>query len=188
MVTKNMIIQDRVKELRRVPASELKPNPRNWRTHPVAQRDALRGVLADVGFADAVVARELADGTLELVDGHLRAETMQDAAVPVLVVDLDDQEATKVLLTHDALATMVGVDQENLATLLDEAQFESEAVESMFAGMKPDNAPLLADAERPEIDVPESYQVVVECQGEEEQELLFNRLRGEGFRCRVMTL
>ncbi|WP_425396712.1 ParB N-terminal domain-containing protein [Aeoliella sp.] len=183
-----MHIQDRVKELRRVPASELKPNPRNWRTHPIAQQDALRGVLADVGFADAVVARELADGSLELVDGHLRAETMQDALVPVLVVDLDDNEATKVLLTHDALASMAGVDQQNFTSLLGEAVFECQAVESMLAGLKPDGAPPPPEDNRPEVDVPEAYQVLVECDGEAEQEALFNRLRSEGFRCRVITL
>ena len=46
-----MQIRDRIKELRRVPASELLPNPKNWRTHPVAQQDALRGVLAEIGRA-----------------------------------------------------------------------------------------------------------------------------------------
>src|SRR3972149_5815743 len=79
-----MQIRDRIKELRRVRASDLKPNPRNWRTHPSGQQDALRGVLAEVGYADALLARELADGTLMLIDGHLRAEPTPDAVVPVL--------------------------------------------------------------------------------------------------------
>ena len=42
-----MLIRDRIVELRRVKASQLRPNPRNWRTHPAAQQDALRGLLAD---------------------------------------------------------------------------------------------------------------------------------------------
>lgn len=45
------LIRDRVKEFRRIPANELIPNPKNWRTHPEDQRKALRGVLAEVGFA-----------------------------------------------------------------------------------------------------------------------------------------
>ena len=53
-----MATKDRIKELRRVPASELIPNLKNWRTHPQAQRDALRGVLAEIGFVDALIARE----------------------------------------------------------------------------------------------------------------------------------
>jgi hypothetical protein len=30
------------------------PNPRNWRTHPKVQADALRGLLAEIGYADAL--------------------------------------------------------------------------------------------------------------------------------------
>jgi hypothetical protein len=44
-----MNVRDRVKELRRVRAGDLIPNERNWRTHPDRQKDALRGVLAEVG-------------------------------------------------------------------------------------------------------------------------------------------
>ena len=35
-----MQIRDRIKELRRVRAAELRPNPRNWRLHPPEQQDA----------------------------------------------------------------------------------------------------------------------------------------------------
>ena len=45
-----MRIRDRIKELRRVKASDLLPNPKNWRTHPVAQQDALKGLLAEIGY------------------------------------------------------------------------------------------------------------------------------------------
>ena len=48
-----MQIRNRIKELRHVPASDLRPNPKNWRTHPKAQQDALKGILAEVGMADA---------------------------------------------------------------------------------------------------------------------------------------
>ena len=89
-----MQIRDRIKELRRVPACELKPNIRNWRLHPQEQQDALRGVLADVGIADAVIARECEDGTLELIDGHLRQEVLSDSLVPVLVLDVTGKTPT----------------------------------------------------------------------------------------------
>ena len=81
-----MKIRDRIKEFRRVPASLLQPNPKNWRTHPQAQQDALKGILAEVGFADALLARETPEGGLMLIDGHLRAETASDALVPVLIL------------------------------------------------------------------------------------------------------
>ena len=40
----------------------------------------------------------------------------------------------------------------------------------------------------PDIDIPEAYQVVVECRDEEEQRELFERLRSEGLKCRVLSL
>ena len=88
-----MKIKNRIKELRYVKASEIAPNPKNWRTHPKEQADALRGVLAEVGMADAVLARELEDGSLMLIDGHMRAETFGDEPVAVLVLDVTEEEA-----------------------------------------------------------------------------------------------
>src|SRR3990172_9302985 len=113
-----MQIRDRIKEFRRVKASELRPHPNNWRTHPSAQQDALRGVLAEIGYAGALLARELPDGSLELIDGHLRAETTPEAMVPVLVLDVDEAEADKILLTHDPLSAMATASQDQLQALL----------------------------------------------------------------------
>src|SRR5262249_26503255 len=88
-----MRIRDRIKKLRRVPAKELLPNPKNWRSHPPAQQDALRGLLAELGYCDATIARLLPDGRLQLIDGHLRCETTPDMEVPVLVLDVTEGEA-----------------------------------------------------------------------------------------------
>src|SRR5262249_61023984 len=102
--SRTVLTRDRLPELRRVPASQLRPNTKNWRSHPPAQRDALQGLLAELGYCDAVLARELPDGTLELIDGLLRCATTPDTAVPVLVLDVTEQEADKLLLTLDPLA------------------------------------------------------------------------------------
>src|SRR5215471_992928 len=72
MLTK-INIRDRVKELRRVRASDLVANSKNWRRHPATQRKAMQAVLAEVGYADALLAREDENGRLILIDGHLRA-------------------------------------------------------------------------------------------------------------------
>jgi hypothetical protein len=44
--------------LRRVPASQLIPNIKNWRRHPDNQRKAMRAVLEEIGYADALLARQ----------------------------------------------------------------------------------------------------------------------------------
>ena len=53
-----MKIKDRIVDFKRVKASKLIPHPRNWRTHPDKQKNALKGVLAEIGYADAIVVRE----------------------------------------------------------------------------------------------------------------------------------
>lgn len=127
-----MQIRDRVKELRRVRAGDLVPNAKNWRLHPKSQQDALRGVLAEVGYADALLARELPDGSLVLIDGHLRAETTPDMVVPVLVIDVNEAEVDKILATLDPLAAMADADGAKLDALLREVNTGSEALQQML--------------------------------------------------------
>ena len=101
-----MQVRNRIKELRFVNASELIPNPKNWRTHPEAQQNVLRGLLSEVGYADALIARETDSGELMLLDGHLRAETTPDNEVPVLVLDVNESEGDLILASHDTSASM----------------------------------------------------------------------------------
>lgn len=114
-----MEIRDRIVELRRVKASELLANPHNWREHPEPQRDALRGVLAEIGYANALLARELDDGRLELIDGHLRAEETPDMEVPVLILDVDEEEAAKLLAVIDPLTELAEANEGELRKLLE---------------------------------------------------------------------
>jgi hypothetical protein len=137
-----MQLKDRIKELRRVKPSELIPNPKNWRTHPEAQKNALKGVLAEVGIADAVLAREMPDGELMLIDGHLRAETTTasgDQEIPVLVLDVTESEADKILLTLDPMAAMAGADSQLLDTIMRDVQTESEAVADLLDKLAQEN-------------------------------------------------
>ena len=50
-----MEFRDRIKELRRVRAGDLMSNPKNWRV----QRATLQGLLREIGYADAILAREI---------------------------------------------------------------------------------------------------------------------------------
>ena len=156
-----MQIRDRIKELRRVPASELIPNPKNWRTHPIAQQDALKGVLAEVGYADALIARETPDG-LMLVDGHLRAETTPDSEVPVLVLDIDEAAADLMLATLAPLAAMAGRDEERLTELLATVSSGNQAVADMLNSMMEDvidEKPKVLPKEEDAFDVPDTSEI-----------------------------
>jgi hypothetical protein len=195
--TRSPAIRDRIKELRRVKASDLKPNPRNWRTHPASQRSALEGVLSEIGYADALLARELPDGSLELVDGHLRAETTPDQEVPVLVLDVDEAEANKILATLDPLAALAIADDAQLTALLKSIETSSEPIRSLLADLTKDmnlslgeacgNFEHAADADDTgPVDFPERFEVLVTCEHEPQQQALIERLLLDGFECRAL--
>jgi hypothetical protein len=184
-----MPIRDRVKELRRVRASELRPNPRNWRTHPAGQRDALLGALAEVGFAGALLARELEDGSLELIDGHLRAETTPDQVVPVLVLDVNEDEAAIILATHDPLAAMAEADSRQFSSLISDLEIQSPAIQDMLDALKkqleaPDET--VEPAGDQSSSLVDMYQVLIECADENQQRALLARLSAEGYSCRAL--
>jgi hypothetical protein len=127
-----MQIRDRIKEFRRVRAGELRANPKNWRTHPQSQREALQGVLSEVGISGAVTARELPGGGLELIDGHLRTDVLAEAEIPVLVLDVNEAEADKLLATLDPLAAMAEADPAKLDALMRQVETGSQALANML--------------------------------------------------------
>lgn len=122
------MIQDRIREFRRVSAAELLPDPRNWRRHPKAQRAALQAVLEKIGFADAVLARENDAGELVLIDGHLRADMVKRQDIPTLVLDVNEDEAAALLASIDPLAAMAETDSEAWSALLEGMQADMRAL------------------------------------------------------------
>lgn len=174
-----------------MPARELRPNPKNWRTHPKAQQDALRGLLAEIGFADALLARIDGDGSLILIDGHLRAETAADELVPVLILDVDEAEAAKILATLDPLGAMADADEEKLTALLGEIETGSAAVQAMLDSLGKERGAgenaADGEAEVPENNYREQYGVIVICDSEEAQQLTYEELKHAGYECKVVT-
>ncbi len=147
-------------------------------------------MLDEIGYAGALLARELDDGSLELIDGHLRAETTPDAQVPVLVLDVTEAEALKLLATFDPLGSLAETNQNALDDVLALVETESQAVRQLL-----DELALRVD-EGPEAAVPHEappltlnlFQVVVQCQDEAEQRSVFEQMSSQGLKCRLLNL
>src|SRR5688500_13095135 len=99
-------IRNRIKGHRRVRAADLIPHEWNFRTHPDVQREALSALYNTVGFARSLLAYELPDGRLKLLDGHLRRDLTPEMEVDVEVLDLTEEEARVLLLSLDPLASL----------------------------------------------------------------------------------
>lgn len=179
-----MKIRDRIKDFRRVAAAELRPNPKNWRTHSKAQREALKGLLVEVGVAGAVLAYDPGDGLgLMLIDGHLRTEELK-GEVPTLVLDVTTEEADKILATFDPISALAGQDDSKLVSLLQQVDSDSAAVQKMLADLLPKLGDDEPEAEPPPI--PEKFEVLVTCETEQDQAGLLQELLRRGLKCRSL--
>ena len=185
-----MHIRDRIKDFRRVPAHSLHPNPKNWRTHNARQRHVLKGILAEIGYADALLARELPDGSLQLIDGHLRAETTPNQKVPVLILDLNDAESDKLLATLDPLAALAGTDQTILDDLLAQVETENIALQEFLRSLTDSHSDDSGSdsLDTKEAKIGEVYQILITCRDEAEQREVFDGLTAEGRHCRIVNL
>jgi len=153
-----MSIRDRVIEFKRVDRDDVLPNEHNWRKHPEPQRAALRGLIQEIGVAGAGLAyySERNGGKLTLVDGHLRREEIPEQ-LPVIITDLNDIEADKLLASYDPLAAMAVADKANLDALLREVSTGDAALSQMLTDLAKDNgltygAQEPAPAPEPDID------------------------------------
>jgi hypothetical protein len=184
----NGTIRDRVKQLCRVPARELLDNDGNPRRHPQAQRDALRGVLEQVGVAGALTAyhSQRNGGKLTLIDGHLRKQDY-DVDWPTLILDVTDAEADLLLATHDPLAALAEYDKPRLDALLQEVRARSPAVVGMLKDLVRKTGAGKEDKDKAPVLPAEKFEVLVECADEGHQREVYDRLTGEDLKCRVLT-
>src|SRR5438034_11766157 len=105
-------IRNRIKTHRRVRAGDLVPHEWNYRLHPELQKAALQALYREIGLARSLLAYELPDGRLKLIDGHLRRDLDPDLEVDVEVLDVNDDEARALLLSIDPLAALAQMQEQ----------------------------------------------------------------------------
>lgn len=121
--------------------AELRAHPENWRTHPADQRAALSQMLDEVGWVQDIIVNER---TGNLIDGHLRVELAierGESSVPVVYVDLSEEEERLVLASLDPMTGMAEQDPAALTALLDDILMPEGALGEMLAelaGMRTD--------------------------------------------------
>src|SRR5438309_6066074 len=125
-------IRNRIKGHRRVRAGDLVPHELNFRLHPDRQRTALEALYHEVGFARSLLAYELPDGRLKLLDGHLRRALDPDMEVDVEVLDVNEDEARTLLLSIDPLAALARTQEQLRDRLLELAPPVSPELEAAW--------------------------------------------------------
>jgi hypothetical protein len=184
----------RIKGHRRVRAGDLVPHELNPRRHPEAQRAALVALYEEIGFARSLLAYELPDGRLKLIDGHLRQSLDPDMEVDVEVLDVNDEEARRLLLSLDPLVLLADYDTQVLDRLRDATTTDSEVIRNLWQSLAANDAAVrdglgrAREADRPAGPpecIPEQYLIVITCTDERNQLELLERFQSEGLTCQA---
>jgi hypothetical protein len=180
-------IRNRIKAHRRVRAGDLVPHEFNFRVHPELQRAALTALYREVGFARSLLAYELPDGRLKLIDGHLRRELDPNMEVEVEVLDVNDAEAQALLLSIDPVAGLAQMQDQIHARLMAltptvdsslEAAWRKEAEATLSRDVDgASKACSLGEAQ---------FMVLTTCRDEAQQVELLGRFAAEGLECRAL--
>jgi hypothetical protein len=181
------MIRNRIKAHRKVRASDLVPREWNYRVHPELQRAVLAGIYQEVGFARSLLAYELPDGRLKLIDGHLRRDIDPAMAVEVEVLDVNDAEARQLLLTIDPLASLAQQQEQLRERLLAITPTNSADLQAAWRAaadglLETPHWNLPRDIQ----DVPEQFVILVTCRDEKHQVELLGRFTNEGLPCKAL--
>jgi ParB-like chromosome segregation protein Spo0J len=115
------------------PADQLLAHPDNPRIHPPAQRTAVKASLNEIGWYDCAIENI---STGRLIDGHERVwQALQNgnAEVPVLQVELSENEEYLALTTHDFMTQMATYEAETLDRLLREVNTTNADMQQLLS-------------------------------------------------------
>jgi hypothetical protein len=135
--------------------ADLLANPLNHRIHPKEQTDALAGALREVGWVQRVIVNQT---TGHIIDGHARVKIalrQGDETIPVLYVDLDENEERVILAALDAITGLAIVDDDMLGEILNGIEVQDEALAAFLAG-------LLREQEEPDTGGAEARETLAE--------------------------
>src|SRR5580692_10915444 len=163
-------IRNRINGHRRVRAGDLVPHEWNYRLHPDGQKDALQALYQEVGFARNLLAYELPDGRLKLIDGHLRRDIDPDMEVEVEILDVNEDEARELLLSIDPLVGLGQMQEQLYERLRQNTATSQPELEAMWQATAQQNQEELDRLRKPIAQtVPEQWMLLVMCQDEKHQ-------------------
>jgi Predicted transcriptional regulators len=172
-----------------VPIGELNADPANARRHPDRNMAAIEASLRRWGQRFPIVVQRQGM-VVRAGNGRLEAaRRLGWTHLAAVVVDEDSVEATAFALADNRSAELAEWDDEALAALLQSLPtdvptgFSEGDLEALLAELNP-----VASGDTSEQLDGLVYKVLVECDGEQAQVGLLERLEAEGYKCRALML
>jgi hypothetical protein len=185
-----------------LPLSAIEPNEGQLEGLPSNPRNITREKLAllkksvqehpDMLSLRGLLVYQLQNGHYIAIGGNMRLKAMQELGyteAPCVIVPKEtpiEEIKAYSIIDNNGFGKW---DWDMLANEWDENQLTDWGVDlPIFDGASQSGGA----GDKPEKDLSDKvvdvYEVVVECMGEAEQERIFNKLTGEGYKCRVLTL
>ena len=168
---------------------KLKPYDKNARKHQEADLSTIKASITEFGMSDPIGVWGKDN---VIVEGHGRYLACKDLGieqVPVIRLDhLTDEQRRAYALAHNKTAEMSEWDIDLLGEELD-GIFDIDMSDFGFDLIEEEEKPT-APTERKDLSdkVGETYEVIIECDNEQQQAEIYEKLREEGLTCRVLTL
>ena len=173
-------------KIKHMKADILKPHPKNPRIHPDSAIDKLERSIKEFGWTNPILIS--ADGFV--LAGHARLKAAKQAGleeVPVVELPLEGVKAEAYMIADNRLQEDTLWDDEVLAELL--ADISKNDIDILLTGFEAKEFEKLLNDEIPREDLSvtlnDSYELIVECENENELEALYDKMTGEGYQCRV---
>lgn len=173
-----------------LPVSEVRPYEKNPRKNAEAVK-YVRASVEKFGFKQPIIV----DSNRVIIAGHTRLEAAKSLGmdeVPCIVADdLTEAQAKALRLADNKVAEFSEWEMNLLGGELGELAEISDIDMGDFGFDLSDLDNIgLDDEENAEkgVNLSDTYQIIVECESETEQQEFFEKLSGEGYRCRLSTL
>lgn len=159
----------------------LVPYAKNPKNHDDKDVDLIIRSVKRNGWGDPLL---VCPETMEVLSGNGRliaAQKLGMEQVPVVYAPkgLTEKQKADLVIASNKLVEISGYN-DNLDVLLEEFELNAED----FGIELKDKEPKMPK----EQEVPEGYEVVVECENELEQQQVFDDLTEKGYKCRILTL
>ena len=176
------------------PIATITPSATNPRTIPAAAIDQVAKSIATFGFRQPIVID--ADGVI--IAGHTRylaAQQLGLTDIPVHVAtDLTPEQIQAYRIADNKTGEASNWDEEVLASLLgdladdmrDATGFTDAELERLL-GTLADDLAAAEQASHADEPVPAVFEIIVAVDDEASQQQLYERLKAEGLRCRVLS-
>ena len=172
-----------------LPVPEVRPYEKN----PRKNAEAVKYVKASIekfGFKQPIIV----DSNRVIIAGHTRLEAAKSigmAEVPCIVADdLTDAQVKALRLADNKVAefsewemNLLGEELGELAEISDIDMGDFGFDDNLEMDDEEENG-----TEEKGVNLSETFQIIVECENENEQQEIFEKLSGEGYKCRLSTL